>query len=77
MVQETCGHTDCNESLENNTAYVSSNGKFCSQNHLMSDANGWRFDDMTVYDVEYKGVGGTCAAPSQEQADRQWRSIHY
>lgn len=77
---ETCTHPDCDESLEDTQTYVDTSGaRYCSENCLLADANGWRErdGDLQEWEVEHDGIEGTFRAPSQADADMQWRAMHF
>lgn len=48
---------------------------FCAADHLTAARNEWDAFDLERFEVEYDGVSGMYRAPSQQQADTQWKAI--
>jgi hypothetical protein len=69
--ERTCDYPGCEESTAVQDVF---RDHFCARDHLAAARNEWEPDELTPFFVEYDGTWGTFRAPSQEQADKQWRA---
>jgi hypothetical protein len=69
--ERTCDYPGCDEPTTVQDVF---RDHFCARDHLTAARNEWDPDDLAPFFVEYDGTWGTYRAPSQEEADRQWKA---